>query len=58
MKLHSDHEVFVAYTWYWKHNDEYLEDESCSTTPTLSPLSESELDFNSLAGNVAFLGHT
>ena len=54
MKLLSDHEVFVAYAWYWKQNeDEYPEDESCSTTPSLSPVSESELDFNT-----GFTSHT
>ena len=48
MKLLSDHEVFVAYAWYWKQNDDkYSVEDSCSTTPSLSPSpSDSELDFD------------
>ena len=48
MNLLSDHEVFVAYSWHWKqYDDDDLEDESRSTTPSLpSSPSESELDFD------------
>ena len=48
INLLSDHEVFVAYAWHWKqYDDDDLEDESRSTTPSLpSSPSESELDFD------------